>query len=850
MYVFKVRVVTPNPISKHLLRVEGESEPRTVSYLVADYSLPCYDSEWRKMLPWAVLMVVIFVVGIPVLLLGCLVRHRVVIKKIGMEIDEALAEAVVLEEMGESIDIDKARALYRQVDKDHSGSIDFPEFAKFWLNHNDGETGTSDGLADIVNMIQQSKDSPNVVESLTHKALDLMNARVGQRSIRRKGVSNDFESEEQNDRKKGGGKSAGGDDGDAKDGTGGIGRGGGRKRRSGLKVMLPVLVVGGGGKGEGGETKGDDDEFSEIKGEANSMHVAMEVMGSNHGQGPAATSGFSLKAAPSHMCTFEYYDECPDHPATHVCSECDTRRDIYLCGRCLIRHAKRGLSKNHTVKHLNNAAETSVMGSGSTSASVSGSGSTASIAKSAGGIVARNNPRNNRGINTNPRNHVSMRQTWAEAESERKRPKTSMAARIRQLRKHPSQSAPSWEGAVMGDSSQGVVLASERAAATGDGVEVMLGVLWRNYKPEYYFFDIINFTFKLVLWATLVFFSYGSQLQIGTALLLCVGRLALHAQFEPYRTSMNNVFDYVTLIVTALFGLGGIMLQSLETSKNLAIIKGDLEGKAASVYAIGVVELALHIMVITVFVAFAVFWVHSLYLRRSMFTAVLQSVQRCVGKRCPCCLRCARRCCPKRCCGGALDGRRRMRVRVSSTPRSPAAPESSNQSDIEMMPCETRGDEGGGSGGIGGDVGGGIGGISGIAGIGGGGIGAVMEEGGIGVDGVGNKLAHMTNPLYDRAQSKSKLSRLASMRTQSQVAHAALQGAHQRRASAASGTSPVPTTRASAGGAGGGAEGRDFTHNPACTGSDELVELANSDARLSRRKLRLKSMHKKSSIML
>lgn len=61
--------------------------------------------------------------------------------------------------------------------------------------------------------------------------------------------------------------------------------------------------------------------------------------------------------------------------------------------------------------------------------------------------------------------------------------------------------------------------------------------------------------------ATLVFFSYGSQLQIGIALLLCVGRLALHAQFEPYRMTFDNVFDYVTLVITALFGLGGIMLQ-------------------------------------------------------------------------------------------------------------------------------------------------------------------------------------------------------------------------------------------------------------------------------------------------
>jgi hypothetical protein len=37
---------------------------------------------------------------------------------------------------------------------------------------------------------------------------------------------------------------------------------------------------------------------------------------------------------------------------------------------------------------------------------------------------------------------------------------------------------------------QGATLARERVAAEGDGVEMMLGVLWLNYKPEYFFFDM------------------------------------------------------------------------------------------------------------------------------------------------------------------------------------------------------------------------------------------------------------------------------------------------------------------------------------------------------------------------
>ena len=195
----------------------------------------------------------------------------------------------------------------------------------------------------------------------------------------------------------------------------------------------------------------------------------------------------------------------------------------------------------------------------------------------------------------------------------------------------------------------------------------------------------INVLFKLVLYATLVFFSYGSQLQIGAALLLCVGRLALHAQFEPYRETDDNVFDYVTLIITALFGLGGIMLQSMETYKNFAVYKGDKRGEVASKSAISVVGLVLNIMVVTVAVIFAVFSLHGLWLKRRRIYTALQEVVASVVKKCPCCLRCARRCCPA-CCCSSVRGRKHVRATTSpsSPPTSPATP-----SAVEMTPQGT-----------------------------------------------------------------------------------------------------------------------------------------------------------------
>ena len=125
-----------------------------------------------------------------------------------------------------------------------------------------------------------------------------------------------------------------------------------------------------------------------------------------------------------------------------------------------------------------------------------------------------------------------------------------------------------------------------------------------------FYFDVINFFHKLILWATLVFFGYGSQLQVGTALLLCVTRLVVHARFEPYRERTDNWFDYITLIITALMGLSGLMLQYLETSKDFAVSKNDRAQVKSTMNSIHGVEVALNIAVLGVAVVFVAFLLH------------------------------------------------------------------------------------------------------------------------------------------------------------------------------------------------------------------------------------------------
>ena len=66
------------------------------SYLVADYSLKCFDGPWKAMLPWAIIVVVGFSFGVPLFLLWTLCKHRKTIQKIGRQaiLDDAAKKEV------------------------------------------------------------------------------------------------------------------------------------------------------------------------------------------------------------------------------------------------------------------------------------------------------------------------------------------------------------------------------------------------------------------------------------------------------------------------------------------------------------------------------------------------------------------------------------------------------------------------------------------------------------------------------------------------------------------------------------------------------------------------------------
>jgi hypothetical protein len=155
-----------------------------------------------------------------------------------------------------------------------------------------------------------------------------------------------------------------------------------------------------------------------------------------------------------------------------------------------------------------------------------------------------------------------------------------------------------------------------------------LAILYSIYTPRCFFFDIINFYHKLFLWATLVFFRRGSLLQMGSAVLLTAIRLVLHAHFEPYKDPVDNLFDYLTLTISFLTGLGGVLLQGLDTEKEFSFSKSDDVGVETAKVAIAGVNMFLEVIVYVVVAVFSMFLAYAMVGRNAKVQHVISILTR------------------------------------------------------------------------------------------------------------------------------------------------------------------------------------------------------------------------------
>ena len=82
-----------------------------------------------------------------------------------------------------------------------------------------------------------------------------------------------------------------------------------------------------------------------------------------------------------------------------------------------------------------------------------------------------------------------------------------------------------------------------------------------------YAFESVTMIFKLALWACLVFFPQGSELQLATALLLNIINLLLLAYFYPYKNPFYNGLQVGVLIITTGVNFYGLIVNHLVLSR-------------------------------------------------------------------------------------------------------------------------------------------------------------------------------------------------------------------------------------------------------------------------------------------
>ena len=109
----------------------------------------------------------------------------------------------------------------------------------------------------------------------------------------------------------------------------------------------------------------------------------------------------------------------------------------------------------------------------------------------------------------------------------------------------------------------------------GNVIPQPLDVLYAIYRPAAYLFEPVQMMFKLALWFTLVFFEYGTEMQLGTALVVNILHLCIHLTVRPMGgkdASLLNHMQSATLAITAYITFGGFAMGYVETSKELFVL--------------------------------------------------------------------------------------------------------------------------------------------------------------------------------------------------------------------------------------------------------------------------------------
>eukprot|EP00947_MAST-08B_sp_MAST-8B-sp1_P001648 g1648.t1 len=132
------------------------------------------------------------------------------------------------------------------------------------------------------------------------------------------------------------------------------------------------------------------------------------------------------------------------------------------------------------------------------------------------------------------------------------------------------------------------LLYKKRHSLEEPATKKLLGMLYMSYKPEAYWFESVQMTFKLALWMSLALFKDDPQLKIAIALLVCFAQVTLHAYLRPFSSFEKNASQALGICTAFIVSFGGLVINYLNSEMRNAYLLSNDELHAALKHKLGV----------------------------------------------------------------------------------------------------------------------------------------------------------------------------------------------------------------------------------------------------------------------
>lgn len=105
------------------------------------------------------------------------------------------------------------------------------------------------------------------------------------------------------------------------------------------------------------------------------------------------------------------------------------------------------------------------------------------------------------------------------------------------------------------------ILYRNRGRLNQDGILARYGDLYSCYKPEYFYYEIVEMSRKLLLTGIVIYIKPGTGLQLLVAVCISCIFLMLHTDKKPFKNEEDNTMQFFALIATPVTLLSAYAIQ-------------------------------------------------------------------------------------------------------------------------------------------------------------------------------------------------------------------------------------------------------------------------------------------------